>query len=123
MAALFSLPPEQFWRVLLLMPLTGRVGILLMLALLPYARPEGLATFFFAGSRRLAVLPGLVILAVTAWLTAGIIGLTATLLALLLILPFCLFCYAKIGGATGDTLGAACEITETLLTVCYAALL
>jgi adenosylcobinamide-GDP ribazoletransferase len=123
MAALFSLPPEQFWRVLLLMPLAGRVGILLMLALLPYARPEGLATVFFAGSRRLAVLPGLVILATTAWFTASIIGLTGALLALLLLLPFCLFCQARIGGATGDTLGAACEITETLLAVCYAALL
>lgn len=124
MAALFSLPQEQFWRVLLLMPLAGRVGILLMLALLPYARPEGgLATVFFAGSRRLAVLPGLLILAVTAWLTAGVIGLTGALAALLLLLPFCLFCYARIGGATGDTLGAACEITETLVAVCCATLL
>jgi adenosylcobinamide-GDP ribazoletransferase len=124
MAALFSLPAEQLCPVLFLMPLAGRVGILLMLALLPYARPEGgLATVFFAGSRRLAVLPGLVILAATAWFVAGIVGLTGALLALLLLFPFCLFCYAKIGGATGDTLGAACELTETLLAVCYAALM
>lgn len=124
MAALFSIPEKQLWMVLFLMPLAGRVGILLMLALLPYARPEGgLATVFFAGSRRLAVLPGLIILATIAWFVAGIVGLTGALLAPLLLLPFCLFCYAKIGGATGDTLGAACEITETLLAVCYAALL
>lgn len=123
-AALYALPPSQLWRVLLLMPLAGRVGILLMLALLPYARPEGgLATVFFAGSRRLAWLPGLVILAVSTWLTAGIVGLTGALLALLLLLPFCLFCFAKIGGATGDTLGAACELSETLTAVCLAILL
>ncbi|NTV14687.1 MAG: adenosylcobinamide-GDP ribazoletransferase [Desulfobulbaceae bacterium] len=124
MAALFALPEEQFWQVLLLMPLAGRVGILLMLALLPYARPEGgLATVFFAGSRRLAVLPGLLLLAATAWLAGGIVGLCAALLSLLLLLPFGLFCYAKIGGATGDTLGAACELSETMLAVCCATLL
>jgi adenosylcobinamide-GDP ribazoletransferase len=124
MAALYSLPEAQFWRILLLLPLAGRVGILLMLALLPYARPEGgLATVFFAGSRRLAWLPGLVLLAATAWLTAGVVGLTGALLTLLLLLLFCYFCQAKIGGATGDTLGAACELSETLLALCCAALL
>ena len=123
-AALLALPPEQLWRVLLLLPLTGRVGILLLLALLPYARPEGgLATVFFAGSRRWPLLPGIVVLAVVAWLTGGGVGLLSALLALLLLLPFGLFCYVKIGGATGDTLGAACEITETLVAVCCAALL
>jgi len=123
-AALVALPPEQFWRVLLLMPVAGRVGILLMLALLPYARPEGgLATVFFASSRRWPLLPGLFMLAVVAWFTAGSVGLTGVLLALLLLLPFGLFCYIKIGGATGDTLGAACEIAETLVAVCCASLL
>ena len=123
-AALYALPPSQLWRVLLLMPLAGRVGILLMLAMLPYARPEGgLATVFFAGSRRLALLPGLVLLALVAWLLAKSLGLFSVLDALILLLPFCLFCYAKIGGATGDTLGAACEIAETLTAVCFATLL
>ncbi|HSH13553.1 MAG TPA: adenosylcobinamide-GDP ribazoletransferase [Desulfurivibrionaceae bacterium] len=124
MAALYSLPASQFWQVLLLMPLAGRVGILLMLAVLPYARPEGgLATVFFSGSRRLALLPGLVLLALVAWLLAKSLGLFSVLDTLILLLPFCLFCYAKIGGATGDTLGAACEIAETLTAVCFATLL
>lgn len=124
MAALYALPPKQLWRALLLMPLAGRVGILLMLALLPYARPEGgLATVFFAGSRRLALLPGLLLLALAGWLAAKSLGLFSVLDALILLLPFCLFCQAKIGGATGDTLGAACELAETFTAVCFATLL
>jgi len=120
-AALLALPGEQLWRVLLLMPLTGRVGIQLLLALLPYARPEGgLATVFFNGSRRWALLPGVVLLALVAWFAAGSVGLASALLALVLLLPFALFCYVKIGGATGDTLGAACELGETLVAVCFA---
>jgi adenosylcobinamide-GDP ribazoletransferase len=92
-----------------------------MLAILPYARPEGgLATVFFAGSRRLAVLPGLVIQAASAWLAAGWVGLAGALLALVGLLLFCLVCQVKIGGATGDTLGAACELGETLVAVCCA---
>jgi len=120
-AALLALPPEALWRLLLLMPLTGRVGIQLLLALLPYARPEGgLATVFFNRSRLVAFLPGVGLLAVVAWFAAGGIGLASALLALLLLLPFALFCYGKIGGATGDTLGAACELGETLVAVVYA---
>ena len=120
-AALLTLPGAQLWRVLVLMPLTGRVGIQLMLAILPYARPEGgLATVFFTDARRWALLPGIGLLAVVAWFAAGDVGLASGLLALLLLLPFALFCYGKIGGATGDTLGAACELGETLLAVAYA---
>jgi len=122
-AALSTLPRDHFWRVLLLMPLAGRVAILLMLALLPYARPEGgLATVFYGGRKWPAALSGIVVLGVGAWLTAGITGLTSAFDTLILLLPFCYYCYARIGGATGDTLGAACEIGETLLLVFYVSL-
>ena len=123
-AALASMPQEYFWRVLLLMPLAGRVAILLMLALLPYARPQGgLATVFYNGRRWPAALAGIVVLGLGAWLAGGGVGLTSVLDTLVLLLPFCYFCHVKIGGATGDTLGAACEVAETLVVVFYACLL
>jgi adenosylcobinamide-GDP ribazoletransferase len=123
-AALASLPRGDLWRVLLLMPLAGRVAILLMLALLPYARPQGgLATVFYRGRKWTAALVGLVVLGVGAWLSAGSVGLLSVCDTLVLLLPFCYYCHAKIGGATGDTLGAACELAETLTVVFYSCLL
>jgi adenosylcobinamide-GDP ribazoletransferase len=122
-AALLSVEPGELWQPLLLMPLAGRAAILLMLVLLPYARPEGgLATIFYAGTRRGPALPGVLLLAGLGWLVAGSLGLQAGLDALLLLLPFFLYCYFRIGGATGDTLGAACELAETFTAVCYACL-
>jgi adenosylcobinamide-GDP ribazoletransferase len=122
-AALASLPRDHFWRVILLMPLAGRVAILLMLALLPYARPQGgLATVFYSGRKWPAALVGIGVLGVGAWLTAGSVGLLSVGDTLVLLLPFCYYCHAKIGGATGDTLGAACEIGETLVAVFFACL-
>ncbi len=123
-AALASLRAGELWRVLILMPLAGRVAILLMLALLPYARPQGgLATVFYRGRKWPAALVGIVVLGVGAWLTAGSVGLLSVCDTLVLLLPLCYYCYAKIGGATGDTLGAACEIGETLTVVFFACLL
>ena len=45
----------------------------------------------------------------------------ATAITLLVIVAFSLKCYRKIGGATGDTLGATCELAETAFVVTLAA--
>ncbi len=123
-AALVSVPNQDLWKPLLLMPLAGRTGILLMLSVLPYARSEGgLASPFYAAGRKGPALLALVLLAGLGWLVAGRIGLYSVLDPMVLLLLFFLYCYLKIDGATGDTLGAACEIAETLTVLCYAALL
>jgi adenosylcobinamide-GDP ribazoletransferase len=123
-AALMTLSADQFWPVLVLMPLAGRVAILLMMALLPYARPQGgLATVFYTGRPGAAALAGIAGLGGVAWLLGGSLGLLSVFDSLVLLLPFCFFCYVKIGGATGDTLGAAGEIGETLTAVFFACLL
>lgn len=110
---LASLPPGRVWRAALLMPLAGRVALVLNLALLPYARPQGgLAAIFFRRRPVAAALFGVVLLAGAGWYVAAWQGLAAAAAAIVVALLFGLYSYRRIGGVTGDTLGAACELAE-----------
>jgi len=107
--------------VVFLMPLAGRAAILLMMGLLPYARPRGgLASLFYSRRSKAVALWALVFLVVAAWLAAGWQGLMAVLAVVGMVLLFGWFCRVKIGGATGDTLGAACELAEAVVTLVFA---
>ena len=101
------------WIVILLMPLAGRSAIVTLMTALPYARPEGgLATLFTGNHSWLHVLWTWVLLIAVAGLHAKEIGLVGALLALAITAFCCRYSYGKIGGYTGDTLGAACELAE-----------
>ncbi|MBM4271259.1 MAG: hypothetical protein FJ139_03750, partial [Deltaproteobacteria bacterium] len=55
-----------------------------------------------------------VLLIVAGWFTAQWIGLAVGFASLIVAVLFSWYCYRKIGGYTGDTLGAVCEITEII---------
>jgi len=101
------------WVLILLMPLAGRAAAVLLMTALPYARPEGGLATLFAGSR--SWLHGLwawgLMFFLSGWLAQGL-GLAAAILALVLTALFILYNRSKIGGFTGDTLGAVCELAE-----------
>jgi adenosylcobinamide-GDP ribazoletransferase len=121
-AAVASLPAAGLWRTVLLMPVAGRAAIVVTMALLPYARPEGgLATSLYRGRSMLAALSAEVILLLTAWLVLDMAGLLAAGASLAAVLIFAVYTYRRIGGATGDTLGAACEIAELVQAMAMAA--
>lgn len=122
-AALQALSLEEFWKVLFIMPIAGRTGILLMMSFLPYARKGGgLATVMYDNRTFLHTLSGVTILLVFSWFSAGPSGLLAAADTMVLLLVFCAYVYFKIGGATGDTLGAACEISEALFAALFVCL-
>lgn len=101
------------WVVILIMPLAGRAAIIALMTALPYARPEGGLATLFAGSRSwLHVLWAWGLLfTVSGWLAQGL-GFAAVFLALIISAAFVLYNRSKIGGYTGDTLGAVCELAE-----------
>ena len=115
MAALSTYSQENIWVPALLMPLAGRCVLVVLTATMPYARAQGgLATVFYSGASKIAAVWAVAFFAVTAWWLAGPAGLITVIGVMLTTLLFAIFCSKKIGGATGDTLGAACELAETV---------
>ncbi|WP_321533186.1 adenosylcobinamide-GDP ribazoletransferase [uncultured Desulfuromonas sp.] len=111
-AALASLPSETRWPVILLTPLAGRVALVLPLVSLPYARPGGLATLSHQQAEPRHAWLAASLLLVTALMVLQGRGLIIASLVLLATLLFGRYCRGKIGGFTGDTLGATCELAE-----------
>lgn len=112
-SALGSLPGDALWRAALLMPVAGRCALVLAMAMVPYARPDGgLGRLFFERRPRVSAVWAIVVLAATGWLVAGYAGVAAAGASLVLVGLFTTYTYLRIGGATGDTLGATCEIVE-----------
>lgn len=121
-SALSSMAPEKLCLAIFFMPLAGRSAILFSMSRLPYAKPEGgLGRLFYSESAK-----------TTAW--AAFLSLVILLLALapsqlcivlIAILAvnviFGRWCRMKLGGATGDTLGAVCELTEAITAVAFTA--
>jgi adenosylcobinamide-GDP ribazoletransferase len=121
-ASLTAISADVWWRAVLLTPVAGRVALIVSMSLLSYARPGGgLGTAFYQKRHGFSLLVGLVVLASVGWWTFRLEGLTAAGVSLLVVLIFSGWCRRRIGGATGDTLGAACEIAEGACLVTLAA--
>ncbi len=119
-AALSSLSTNGMLQAFLLMPIAGRTAIVLSMAILPYAREgDGLGALFYSTDSR--------ILAASATCLSIVCILLITSQSLFLFIfsilfpvsLFSLWCYKKLGGATGDTLGAVCELTELSIAVSF----
>lgn len=115
-AALMSMPGQERLAAVFLMPVAGRAAILVLMRGLPYARPDGgLGDLFNKRTDNIGrgLAAGAAVLAASALLAFGAGGLLVALAAGLAAALFARYCLAKIGGYTGDTLGAACELAET----------
>ena len=121
---LISLFPPLRPGIIVLMPLAGRCSFVVMMTALPYVRREGgLATAFGVGKSWLNVLWTSAFLLAAGWLAGHWMGLAASFSALLMAALFSVYCFRKIGGYTGDTLGAGCEITEIIPAIAALALM
>ena len=112
---LTAVPQAARWWVLLLTPFAGRCALLINMAVIPYARPEGgLGTIFYSHHFRLQLAWALMALTTIGWLVAGPAGLVVGLVSSAFSIIFAAYVKYKIGGSTGDTLGSACELTELI---------
>ncbi len=121
-AAVTSIGPDLRWGAILMMPLAGRCTLAVLLTLLPYARPEGGLAAVFQQSRSVFnVFWAAGMLACVGWLVAGSTGFVMAAISLAGTLALAAYTYLRIGGLTGDTLGAGCEIVEVLPALAAAA--
>ena len=107
---------------LLLTPLLGRAAIVLGAAVFPPARPVGLGAAFRIGlsPRRLGLAAGTALFG--CWALAGNAGLLALAGCAGLALAMGAWIAARVGGLTGDSYGALCELTETAALLAFALL-
>ncbi len=100
---------------LLLMCVLSRWSMVMSMFLFPYARQEGKAGTFIHGiNLKVFILSTLITLscAVLIW---NLIGISLMLIATANTYLFGIFTKKKIGGITGDTIGATNELTETVI--------
>jgi adenosylcobinamide-GDP ribazoletransferase len=111
---------SQKGTALFLMPAVGRWAQVLAAALSNYARSEeGVGKVFIDNvSLRHAIYSALFPL-VPLWFFCGINGLIIFAVVTFVALPIIRYIKGKIGGMTGDTLGAINEISEVVFLLCF----
>jgi adenosylcobinamide-GDP ribazoletransferase len=123
-AALSSMNTEVFCLAVFFMPLAGRCAILFAMAIQKYARKEGgLGQLFYSEKIKKPAILALIFLLITLAVFAPEILLILPVALFFTVVLFARWCNAKLGGATGDTLGASCEIAELATSLVFASLL
>lgn len=113
--SLAAIPDELRWRAILLMPVAGRCAIVVMMGILSYVRPgAGLGAVFVSSRSSFDAFWAVFVLVAAGWLAGGWMGVAIWSASMTLAVGFVSWCHRKIGGYTGDTLGAVCELTETV---------
>nr|VFJ93707.1 MAG: cobalamin-5'-phosphate synthase [Candidatus Kentron sp. H]VFJ94351.1 MAG: cobalamin-5'-phosphate synthase [Candidatus Kentron sp. H]VFK01157.1 MAG: cobalamin-5'-phosphate synthase [Candidatus Kentron sp. H] len=128
-AALASLPEEYRLQAILLAPLAARCMMVPMLDFLPPARLDGMGRVFYrcvyqdrASWRSIVEFLGaMAVLLGAGWLFAGTVGLVVGVVVMTATALFGSWCRRRIGGRTGDTVGAAGEIVEVLVLMVFSA--
>ena len=116
-AALASLPAAMRLPGLVLVPALGRWTMASAVTIYPYARPgPGLGRKAKAGRGwqplALATATALIGCAIAAWAGLGWGALAALLLSAAVAFAVAQWIQARLGGLTGDTYGAICELVE-----------
>lgn len=120
--AIYSLDENARSAALIMAPIAGRCSITACLAFFDYARNEGgLASVFTRNIQWKHGVLSFAALAASGFILYGLHGFTVALSVSGFIMLWAYYSKGKIGGFTGDTLGAGCELTELTVLVLFAA--
>jgi len=114
--ALAAVGESRLLGTVLLMPVAGRCAQVFAISVLPYIRDEsGLGSVFCKNRTILNGIWAVAAVVVIGWLLLGSAGIAGAGGAVLVMVLFAIYCHWKIGGITGDTIGAISELTEAVV--------
>jgi adenosylcobinamide-GDP ribazoletransferase len=119
---LTSLPDPLAWKGVLLAPAFGRLAPLVLARLCPPARPEGAAQAFAEGAGPVALLLGMTVAVAAGVGLVGPWGLLLLAFTVVAAAVLAIYLRSRLGGVTGDCLGAVVETTEAGVLVLMAGL-
>lgn len=114
-AAVSELSPTARWRALMAAPALARAMPPLAAFIFPQATPLGQGAMFRAGLRPAGVLGALALAAAIAIVLLGLAGMAVLGLAVLATLALGWFSTRRLGGITGDVMGATIEAAELIV--------
>lgn len=117
LTALEALVAAGDWMALVMAPVLARTGLPVLFLTTPYLRANGLGSALAEHLPRVAVAPVVVTTAVAMLLISGTQGLWLVITAITVFAVLRGLMMSRIGGTTGDTAGAAVELTETALLI------
>ncbi|MDZ4184928.1 MAG: adenosylcobinamide-GDP ribazoletransferase [Desulfuromonadales bacterium] len=113
--SLTAIPPAVRWQVLIALPVVGRWMMVALAVLAPYARSEGgTGSVFVEGVGRRELMLATLILATVLLGLFQLWGLTLLAALILAVIAIERYFRVRLGGVTGDILGAVCEWSEAL---------
>ncbi len=119
-SALASVNDRELVVAVFFMPILGRLALVLGLTTEKYARTEGgLGTLFYSPVYRKAAFLWILFFILALCLWGGTKGLVLLVLLMAVLTAFNWKCRRQLGGATGDTLGAQCELAEVVVALFF----
>lgn len=112
---LFGMGSDFIVKALILLPVAGRIGSLIGAGVSKYARSgEGLGKSFIDYCGIKEILIGLIFYFAIFFVVDNIRGLIISIFPVITAVLLVKYFSRKIGGATGDLLGAVCELNQTI---------
>jgi adenosylcobinamide-GDP ribazoletransferase len=121
-AILVSLRGESLYRAVVIAPIIARTLMSLLMYKRPYAREkQGLGDLFIGQITRKTLIITLILGTIFTIIMGSYRGIIAMVVAVIFVLGFRSYVEKRIGGITGDILGASVEISEIIVLLCFIA--
>lgn len=111
---LFPYLQDRKWLVVLSLSMIGKVGLSLQLFRMTYARENGGSGNFFIGTKTQDILLAQILPIILSFIMFEWKGIIAYSFVIIFSIVYRWFVYGKIGGHTGDTLGAFVEVSQII---------